>query len=73
MNWIEDADIIKTDYNQPGCSNCQVHQGFKNSYTSVKDPVLAGVKALHSKYPGATVVVTGHSLGAAQAMFAAVD
>jgi len=25
VNWIEDADFFKTDYNQPGCGNCEVH------------------------------------------------
>jgi len=73
MNWLEDADVIKTSYNQPGCSNCYVHKGFKTSYDSLKTDLNSYVSTLHSKYSTATVVVTGHSLGAAEAMLAAVD
>jgi putative lipase involved disintegration of autophagic bodies len=73
MNFLEDADFYKVDYNQPNCNNCQVHQGFYLAYKSLKDDILAYAKTLKAKYSSATVVVTGHSLGAAEAMLGAVD
>jgi hypothetical protein len=37
VNWIEDADFFKSDYNRAGCSGCGVHRGFLNAYESLKD------------------------------------
>jgi predicted lipase len=74
MNWIENADFVKTPYTVGGCSNCNVHTGFKNSYDSIKDSIKSHLTSvLFPTYSSATVVVTGHSLGAAEAMLAAVD
>jgi len=72
-NYIEDADFRKTAYNQPGCGDCEVHQGFLVTYQSIKDEVLTYVHSLHAKYTTARIVVTGHSLGAAESMLGAVD
>jgi hypothetical protein len=73
-NWLEDANFIKSDYGHSGCSNCKVHSGFINCYNSLKDSLNSYLKnTMYPTYSGAKVVVTGHSLGAAESMFAAID
>lgn len=71
VNWLDDLDFFKTPY--PGCSGCEVHRGFYHSYQDVAAPARAAVRALRAKYPDAPLYVTGHSLGAAEAEFAALD
>jgi hypothetical protein len=71
LNWIEDFDFKKVDYLFPGCNNCSVHQGFFVCYNSLSEKVESYIQVLTAKYPNATVVVTGHSLGAAIAMLSA--
>jgi len=73
MNFLEDINFFKTSYVRSGCNGCNVHEGFYAAYNSIKDKCLTAVKSLKSKYPSATVVVTGHSLGGAEALFGAVD
>lgn len=66
-NLIQDIDIIKTDYKRDGCNKCSVHKGFYDDYESVAASVNSYAYNLHQMYPSATVIVTGHSLGAAMA------
>ena len=33
-NWLNDADIIYSDYNK--CENCKVHTGFFEAYLNVQ-------------------------------------
>jgi len=73
QNFLTDADAFKVSYVRPGCSNCNVHKGFYNAYNSLQSQLTPYVQTMRSKYPSATVVVTGHSLGAAEALLGAVD
>lgn len=66
-DWIDDLDFIKTDYAL--CDGCEVHKGFWESYTSLRATTLEALDRLKPE----RVFVTGHSLGAAMAVFAAVD
>ena len=50
-----------------------MHRGFYTSFLDVEPQLIAAVKPLLAKYPTASLLVTGHSLGAALATFAAVD
>ena len=73
---IDDIDIIKVDY--PPCSaagvdGCEVDQGFYNAYNSVHDDVRSAVANFSADHPSAKLYVTGHSLGAAMSMLAALD
>lgn len=71
QNWISNLDAILTDY--PPCSGCRVHKGFYRAEQSSVNAVISEVKTLKQKYPSYSVVVTGHSLGAALATLVSVD
>lgn len=44
-----------------------MHDGFQQAWSRTADDVLAQVRAARDAHPGASVLVTGHSLGAALA------
>lgn len=72
-NWISDLDFIKTTYPNPACG-CEVHRGFLGEWLSMSYDVLNDVNALLSTHGSNTpVFVTGHSLGAAVSILAAMD
>jgi hypothetical protein len=76
QNWIDDLDFKKTPYDlcaKHGNSTCSVDEGFLGIYNYAKDQVRATMKAYTKHYPDATVHITGHSLGAALAVFAGLD
>ena len=72
-NWIDDIDIIQVDY--PYCSdtNCKVHQGFYNTFNSVKDQVITSVEYYKQQHSDANIAVTGHSLGASLAVLCVAE
>jgi predicted lipase len=71
QNWISNLDAILTSY--PLCNGCEVHKGFYTAEQAVFPAVLSQVNALTAKYPSYSVIVTGHSLGAALATLTAMD
>ncbi|KAI8066529.1 lipase [Gongronella butleri] len=68
---IVDIEFVKTAYTPVSGTN--VHDGFYKSYLEVQSTVLTTMQGLIQQYPNYNVEVTGHSLGAAQAVFAALD
>lgn len=65
LNWIDDAEIVKTDYlTFPDCG-CRVHSGFYRAARNLANATVSSVQGLLKKYGKVPVVVTGHSLGAA--------
>jgi predicted lipase len=72
-NWIVDLTMDKVAYGNATCGGCMVHKGFFESYTNMSLTQLPQVQALAAQYPTATILTTGHSLGAAQAQFAGID
>ncbi|CAO3614378.1 unnamed protein product [Mucor hiemalis] len=70
-NWVVNLSFGKTNYTP--VSGAQVHQGFYNSYKEAATYFFAQLQAQHATYPGYTIAVTGHSLGAAQALLAGMD
>jgi len=50
-----------------------VHRGILKSYNSVSEQILKDVEQLKIKYPSAGIDVSGHSMGAGMASFAAFD
>jgi len=71
-NWIEDLSFGKTrDYNQ--CAGCKIDDGFAKCHDAIENDVYANVKQRMAMYPGAGLVVVGHSLGGALAVLTAAD
>jgi hypothetical protein len=77
LNWLEDFDATLIPYtgdNAAACgSACQVHKGFFTTYSYMAQTLLPAFSSLLSAFPNATVMVTGHSMGAAQAQLALLD
>eukprot|EP01133_Synstelium_polycarpum_P008402 gene8402-9883_t len=68
-SWITNLNFFQTVY--PGVPGAYVHEGFYEAWTSVQSQVEAGMKDALTKCPSCkSIVVTGHSLGAAIATFA---
>lgn len=73
MNWLDDFEVKLVPYNTfPEC-NCKVHNGFYKSALGVVSRVVTTVKTLRSEYQGYSVVVTGHSYGAACGQLLAME
>lgn len=70
-NFIEDAEFWKVDY--PGCTGCKVHAGFYHTYMFAKARIFQLTAQLMQAHPSASLIVTGHSLGASQARLCAID
>ena len=68
-NWITDFEFNSISY--PGVPDAKVHDGFYDAWRDVAASVTSEVTKLLNT--SSTIVVTGHSLGAALASFAAVE
>lgn len=55
------------------CSGCTAHRGFWNSWVDARERVTTSVKQATTNFPSYSVIVTGHSLGAAIATLAAAS
>lgn len=71
MNWVTNMVYYRVQYED--VSGSQVHSGFYTAYSSVASRIRSSLKSLISAHPGATLMITGHSLGGALATFAALD
>jgi len=68
--WIADVKLLPSScYQDIGCNGCKCHPGFLKTYQSVSQQVYDAVSSL----PHGSLIITGHSLGAAQAAHCAVD
>jgi len=73
MNWLDDFEVKLVPYNSfPEC-NCKIHYGFYNSALAVVSKTTNTVKILQKQYPDYSVVVTGHSYGAACGQILAME
>ena len=73
MNWLDDFEVKLVPYDTfPEC-NCNVHYGFYNSALGVVNKTIESVKSLKLKYPSYSVMVTGHSYGAACGQLLAME
>ena len=73
MNWLTNSWGFKVEYEKGGNPNVKVHSGFKAAYDAVKDQMLRDVMQQINEHSSASVFVTGHSLGGALAVLAALD
>lgn len=73
-NWIQDLDFWTTPYPNVDCGEgCLVHRGFYQAYASIREQLLHDVATMHIEYPTYRLIVTGHSLGGAIALLAALE
>lgn len=72
-NWIDDFEIKKTAYlTYPECK-CNVHSGFYNAATNLKQSVIQSVQSLQNQYKYSNVILTGHSLAASICQLIAME
>jgi pimeloyl-ACP methyl ester carboxylesterase len=68
--WRDDIMFLPQPcYSELGCSGCKCHPGFMNAYDSIAGDIFAAV----SELPPGPLILTGHSLGGAQATHCAID
>lgn len=70
MNWMEDGHFVKQPYMH--CYLCEVHSGFMEDYLAVASTISNKLTSILAKYPSATVLSTGHSLGGALALICGI-
>ncbi len=70
-DWFDDFHIKLIDY--PLCEGCKVHRGFYNAQKSVNFNMLLETIDLINIYPSFSIVLTGHSLGAALTTLSAFE
>lgn len=70
-DWLTNSLVSKKEYH--GCSGCQVHTGFLNSYNIIRRAILQKVAILKQEHPKAKILVAGHSLGGAKGSLAAYE
>ncbi len=70
-DWANNLDAVLTAY--PRCSGCEVHAGFYKAEQANIKFIIDRVSYLKNQYPEYTVVVAGHSLGAAMATLTSLD
>lgn len=71
VNMVHNFKILRDPY--PGCTGCEVHRGYMQTYKTSQKFIIDTVKKFIKKYPGSKIYVTGYSLGAVQATYCAVD
>ena len=73
-NWIADFTFDKVKLTWPGVpEGIKVHQGFLESYMSLRTAVKKWVIEATKDCPTCAIHVTGHSLGAAEAVLCVAD
>mgnify|MGYP000232887710 CR=1 FL=1 len=68
QNWIEDFNFEMVSY--PNCKGCYMHAGFLEDYKAIEGKTEEAIEKLLKEHPGASIVTTGHSLGAALSVIA---
>ena len=77
VNWAINSDFSQVPY--PLCAGCLVHRGFYNAWLVLLQGILDAVEALLPRVTARgptimrTVLVTGHSMGGALAVHAALQ
>ncbi|KAJ1659114.1 hypothetical protein IWQ61_001741 [Dispira simplex] len=72
LTFLTNAVVSKKNW-PPAASDSKVHKGFLDSTQVGMGKVRDALKLLVGEYPDFTITLTGHSLGGAQAVLAAVQ
>ncbi|KAJ9071591.1 hypothetical protein DSO57_1035467 [Entomophthora muscae] len=72
QNWVSDFDMAKTSFDI-GVPNIKVHHGFLQYSNGITPKTIPVVQPLIAKYTNYTLIITGHSLGAAVASIASIQ
>ncbi|KAJ2899160.1 hypothetical protein IWW38_001101 [Coemansia aciculifera] len=72
MDWVADFTVVPHSWPDQ-IDGSAVHSGFLYAYNAAASKIKSVVAELLQKYPDYKLVLTGHSLGGAQATLAAVD
>jgi len=71
-NWVNNLEFTKTKpFSQ--FPNAGVHHGFWDAYQGLKGGVMSAIENIQKAHATSTLVITGHSLGAAMATDCAMD
>lgn len=70
-NWISNMKVLPEPY--PYAPKAEVHRGFMQAYKAISEQVISTVRTLRGNYSTSKVMVTGHSLGGALALLAALE
>lgn len=70
QNWMANLRLALTDVPEL-CAGCQSHDGFWAAWNDVAPTLIPAVQNTASAYPDYSILVTGHSLGAAIATLGA--
>ncbi|PRP88993.1 hypothetical protein PROFUN_02271 [Planoprotostelium fungivorum] len=73
LNWVTDLSVESLSPFQNQILGAKVHGGFLHAYMSVQNQVRTALNKLTKLYPKKNVLFTGHSLGGALTLLAAVD
>jgi hypothetical protein len=72
-NWLDDAEVVQIPYETfPDCK-CKVHSGFYKSAINIYPQVHASLNDIQQVFPSYSIIVTGHSYGAAVAQLVAME
>ena len=71
LNWMTNIIYYRVQYED--IPNTQVHSGFYTAYSAISDQLRSALSGLIALHPFSTILVTGHSLGAALGTFAMLD
>ncbi|KAJ1653226.1 hypothetical protein IWQ61_006608 [Dispira simplex] len=72
LTFLTNAVVSKKNW-PPAASDSEVHEGFLDSIQVGMGKVRNALKLLVGEYPDFTITLTGHSLGGAQAVLAAIQ
>lgn len=73
INWLDDFEVNQVPYDTYIECNCKVHNGFYKSALSIKNKTISSIRFLQKMYPSYSIVVTGHSYGAAVGQLLAME
>ncbi|KAI8057331.1 Alpha/Beta hydrolase protein [Syncephalis plumigaleata] len=72
-SWIQNLNFGKTKVDWLNNDDAEVHAGFVNCYHTIRSDLKSTIADVAKRFPKYTVTFTGHSLGGALAILAALD